>query len=409
MRWTGLGGVLLGAGLLWPTAAPALEIGPESNLCAALRALPPGEELVLRPGEYEGPCSIRRGGTREAPLVIRAADPQQKPRIVYPGKSSNVLEIKASYVRIDGLAFGPTQSGVDAIRVFRGNGITVENCQFSGLGGIAVVANHESITGLSVLRNVITDSHATGMYFGCHEGVKCQVTDLRVEGNFIQQVQAPDPEIGYGLQVKLNSAGVIRDNVIVNTKGPGIMVYGSRDGLTVSVVERNFVMGSRESSGIVLGGGPVIARNNIAVVNSEGGIALQDYGRRSLLRGVIVAHNTLYKNREAGLVVPREGRVQDATIVNNVVQGRSDKPVLPQERPGLRLAGNVDCTWAPCFLNPDGLDFSAILGSLLSAPGSMRSEPWAPADDYFGQARGPLPVVGAVEQRGGPIPLGPKR
>ncbi|MGH7399179.1 MAG: right-handed parallel beta-helix repeat-containing protein [Candidatus Rokuibacteriota bacterium] len=408
MRWTGLGGVLLGAGLLWPTSAPALEIGPESNLCAALRAVPPGEELLLRPGEYEGACKIRRGGTREAPLVIRAADPQQKPRIVYHGQSANVLEVRASYVRIDGLLFGPTQSGVDAIRVFGGTGITVENCEFSGLGGIAVVSNHESVTGLSVLRNVITDSHATGMYFGCHEGVKCRVTDLRVEGNFIRKVQAPDPEVGYGLQVKLNSTGVIRDNVIVDTKGPGIMVYGSRDGLTVSVVERNFVMGSRESSGIVLGGGPVIARNNIAAANSEGGITLQDYGHRDLLRGVIVAHNTLYKNREAGIELPREGRLQDAIIVNNAAQGRSDNPVLPKERPGLRLAGNVDCTWAPCFVNPDGLDFSAILGSLLSAPGSMRSEPWAPADDYFGQARGMLPVPGAVEHRGGSIRLAPK-
>ncbi len=408
MRWKVLGG-LLAAGLLWPTTGRALEIGPDSNLCAALRVLPPTEALVLRPGEYEGPCAIKRGGTREAPLVIRAADPQRKPRIVYRGRSANVLEVKASHVRIDGLAFGPTQGGIDGIRVFGGTGITVENCEFSGLGGIAVVANHESVSGLSVLRNVITASNSTGMYFGCHEGVKCRVIDLRVEGNFIHQVQAPDPEVGYGLQVKLNSAGVIRDNVIVDTKGPGIMVYGSRDGLTVSVVERNLVMASRGSAGIVLGGGPVIARNNIAVGNAEGGIVLQDYGRRGLLRGLIVAHNTLYKNGESGIVVPREGRLQEATIVNNAAQGRGDKPALPREYPGLRLAANVDCTWAPCFANPDGLDFSPVLGSLLSAPGSLRSEPWAPTHDYFGAARGMLPVVGAVEHRSGPIRLGPKR
>jgi hypothetical protein len=40
-------------------------------------------------------------------------------------------------------------------------------------------------------------------------------------------VDAQEDEVGYGLQVKLNSTAVIRDNVIVDTKGPGIMVYGA--------------------------------------------------------------------------------------------------------------------------------------------------------------------------------------
>lgn len=409
MSWKAIAGALLAAGVLWAPPAHALEIGPDSNFCAALRGLPPGEDLILQPGDYEGACVIKRGGTLEAPVAIRAADPQRKPRIVYRGRNANVLEVRASHVRIDGLAFAPTQWGVDGIRIFGGTDITVENCEFSGLGGIAVVSNHESVTGLSVLRNSIVGSKSTGMYFGCHEGVKCRVTDLRVEGNFIHQVQATDPEIGYGLEVKLNSVGVIRDNVIVDTKGPGIMVYGSRDALAVSVVERNFVMNSRGSSGIVVGGGPAIIRNNIAVGNVEGGIGLEDYGRRGLLRGIVVAYNTLYKNAEGGVVAPREGRLGEATIASNAIHGRAERRGVPREYRGLRVTGNVDCTWLQCFTNPEGLDFSPTPGSLLSLRGTVSLEPWAPRDDYFGLKRSLLPVMGAVEQGIGSIQLGPKR
>src|SRR5262249_60454443 len=96
------------------------------------------------------------------------------------------------------------------------------------------------------------------------------------------------------MQVKLNSVAVIRDNVVVKTKGPGIMVYGSRDLLTRTVVERNFVTASRSSSGIVIGGGPVVVRNNIAVGNADYGIVLENYHRRGLLRGIVVARNTAY-------------------------------------------------------------------------------------------------------------------
>ena len=411
MTTRAVGGCVSSVGLLWVLACgqsvAAAELGPGDDLCAAINALAAGEELVLQPGDYQGPCAIRRGGAPGAPIVIRAADPERRPRIVYAGDNANVLEVHASHVRISGLEFGPTQWGVDAIRIFGGTDISVEQCLFSRVGGIAVVANSASVTRLAVVRNVIRDSNSTGMYFGCHDGVRCTVSGLRVEGNFIHEVRALDPEVGYGLEVKLNSSGIIRDNVIVNTKGPGIMVYGSRDLMATSLVERNFVMGSHTSSGIVVGGGPVLVRNNIAAGNAEGGVGLEDYGRRGLLRGVVVVHNTFYRNVTAGIFVPGDS-IQDATLVNNVVQARAGTSAFPKSKPGLRQAGNVDCTWAPCFADPERLDFSPLVGSLLSTPGSVRAEAWSPADDFFRARRDALPVAGAVERRAKPVTLGPK-
>jgi len=253
---TALATFMLGAVVgVVPATAGTLEIGPDSGLCGVLRQVEPGDEIVLQPGDYEGGCVVRRGGLPGEPIVIRAADPEAPPRLTRPGGEVNILEIRASDIVVRGLSFGPTAPDADGIRIITGNRITIEECRFFQMGGIAVVANHTSLRGLTVRRNVITDSTATGMYFGCHDGTTCSVTGLVVEGNYIRNVTAPTPQVGYGIEVKLNSSGVIRDNVIVDTKGPGIMIYGARDLVTTSVVKRNFVRGSRTSSGLVVGGG----------------------------------------------------------------------------------------------------------------------------------------------------------
>ncbi|HUG35824.1 MAG TPA: right-handed parallel beta-helix repeat-containing protein, partial [Candidatus Limnocylindrales bacterium] len=342
----------------------ALEIGPDTDYCAMIKTLKPGEELVLRPGDYHGPCAIRRGGTPGAPIVIRAQSPEHRPRIVYEGRSTNVLEVRTSHVVIRGLEFGPTQTDVDAVRIFGGSDITVEGCRFTGLRGIAVVANHNSVQGLTVRRNEILDS-TTAMYFGCHDGQWCEVGDLLVERNYIRRVTAPDPYIGYGIQLKLNTAGIVRDNVVVDTKGPGIMVYGATDGRRASVVERNLVIGSRQSAGIVVGGGPAVVRNNIVVDNATAGIALEDYRKRGLLRGVRVLHNTAYRNGGPGILLPDAGPLE-AIIANNAVAARAGIVALPGPRAGAVLEGNVDCSAANCFAAPDERDFSPVAGSPVS-------------------------------------------
>ena len=380
----------------------AAEIGPDTDLCAAIHALSPGEELVLEPGDYRAGCVIRQGGGRERPLVIRAADPTRRPRLVPPGRTANMLEIRASDVTIRELEFWGSFADVDGIRVVSGNRITIEGCRFLQMGGIAIAATHTSVRGFTVRHNTITESHATGMYFGCHDGLTCTISNLIVESNRIQGVAAVAGEIGYGLQVKLNSSAVIRDNIVQDVKGPGIMIYGARDLITASLVERNFVSGSRTSAGIVIGGGPVVVRNNVAVGNFEAGIALENYHRRNLLRGIVVAHNTVYGNRQASIAIPEGDRVE-ASILNNALQGRGSASAVPAPRPGLRLLGNVDCTWIPCFRNADDLDFSPFPGSLLNGAAIAPADGSRVEDDFFGARRGMPASAGAIERSPGPL------
>jgi parallel beta helix pectate lyase-like protein len=397
----GLAAMLVVLGLA-PPPAPALEIGPTTDLCVALQSLPPGEELVLEAGDYLAGCVIHRRGQTGLPLVIRAADLARRPRLLYPGRPVNLLEVRASNVTIRGLEFWGSFGEADGVRIMSGDRITVEDCRFYQLGGIAVVATHASVQGLVVRRNVIVESHATAMYFGCHDGFGCTISGLVVEGNHIQGVSAPASAVGYGLQVKLNSSGVIRGNVIQDTKGPGIMIYGARDLLNLSVVERNFVSGSRTSSGIVIAGGPVLVRNNVAVGNFEAGIGLENYQHRGLLRGVIVAHNSVYGNRQAGIWIGDSDRM-DASVLNNAAHSRSGTPALPPARPGLRLVGNLDCTWLACFANTEGLDFSPFPGSLLVGAAISGVDRTLVDDDFFGTRRGVPASTGAIERPSGPI------
>jgi len=91
---------------------------------------------------------IRRGGSAEQPLVVRAKSMENRPRIVYEGSSANVIEVRADHVVLIGLAFGPTQRNVDGIRIRSNQDVGVIDCEFSGMGGIAVVANQSNLRGL---------------------------------------------------------------------------------------------------------------------------------------------------------------------------------------------------------------------------------------------------------------------
>lgn len=385
------------------TPSFALEIDPGTDWCQALHRLPAGEELVLRPGEYRGRCTIRRGGTAQQPLVIRGKDRTAPPRLTYHDRAGNLLDIHAGHLVLRHLHFGPTLPDVDAVRIHLADDVRVEECSFAELGGIAVVANSGSVTDLTVRGNVIRNSGATAMYFGCHDG-SCSLSRILVEGNHIEHVRAPGGEVGYGIQVKLNSQAVIRRNTIVDTKGPGVMVYGDRDLLRASLVEANLIVRSQRSSGIVIGGGPVVVRNNIVVRNAEAGIALQDYGGRGLLRGVVVAHNTVFDNHEAGIQVPGAGRL-DARLVNNAVHAQLGTRALPAARPGLLLLGNFDCSVSPCFTDPLALDLTPLVGSPLAAVGIPEAAEAMPKTDYFGRPRAMPPTVGAIEAGAPPSPL----
>lgn len=366
--------------------AATLDLGPDDDWCAAAAAAAPGDVLRLSRGDYAGPCTIVVEG-----LTLQAANAAEPPHIVYTGTTSNVIDVLASRVTLEGLELGPTQPDIDAVKIKSGSGVVIRSCSFTGVGGISIAANTESGDGLVIRDNVFRDLEATGIYIGCHDG-DCVQTDVTVEGNLFDGVSSED--IGYAMELKLGSWGVVRGNVIARTKGPGIEIYGSPDAADVTLVERNIVLGSDTSAALEIGGGPAIVRNNIVTAGAGGGISSYDYGGRGLVRGVRILGNTVVG--ADAIVVSGWEWGMDLELSSNAVNS-----ALPAPIEGIPMDGNVVCTDPDaCWVDAEVLDFWPIADGHLVEGGAAPAVDGMLDEDFCGAARVGLPDAGAFERLG---------
>jgi hypothetical protein len=142
---------------------------------------------------------------------------------------------------------------------------------------------------MTLSRNEVFDTAGAGecFYLGCNDSM-CRVHDSLVERNFCHDTGGTQ---GDGIELKKGSyANVIRDNVVIRTNYPGILVYGA-DGLGLNVVEGNFVH-TVADNGIQVAA-EAIVRNN--VVMAAGGSALASQPHQGVdPHELTIVHNTLY-------------------------------------------------------------------------------------------------------------------
>jgi hypothetical protein len=143
------------------------------------------------------------------------------------------------------------------------------------------------------------------------------------------------------------TGAVVRNNLIVNTKGPGIMVYGASSGnpADANLIEGNVIANSRTHAGIVVGGGPSVVRHNIVSGNQLSGIYVYDYNTRGLMHQIVVENNTAAVNIGSDIYVvsPSTYQPQHVTIRNNYTFSSPGVPgiVLPADLTGWTVTGNV--------------------------------------------------------------------
>jgi hypothetical protein len=388
-----------------PTPVAVVKVSPSDAWCNAINKATPGTDVILGPGSYSDPCSIKVSGKAGAPITIRSesSDSSKRAVLAYQGSSSNVIDLSGAFLTLRWLSFSPTQDSVDAIRIRSGSDIIIEQNSFTGIGGVSVAGNDSSLQRITIRDNIFKDLKYTVLYFGCQDGLACQASDIVVERNVIDGVTTPyDPSaVGYGVQVKLNSSATIRDNTIYRTKGPGIMVYGSNQGGPLSLLEGNYVEGSVEEGGIVVGGGPAIVRNNILVGNAYGGISAQDYNSRGLQKNIWIVHNTLLNNVDSGINVQNWGGSSGNVIAFNAIAPTSGTPTLRPANPAGTVTGNVNCNPASgCFEQPLRTPYSLrpLTGGPLMGAAGTGTEPWRPTDDFMGNARGSAADAGAMQK-----------
>jgi len=317
-------------------AAAAVEIGPGDDLRAAIAALGPGGELVLRGGTYPFSSGFRItvNGTAAAPVVIRAKA-GERPLIQQSNAGQNILEISgSSHLIVRGLAF---TGGSHGVRLMSSSDITIEECEIYETGDVALSANSGgTYQRLRLLRNHIHHTNGTGegMYLGCNSDA-CRVANSLIEGNYIHHTNRATVEQGDGIELKEGSYGnVIRDNVIHDTNYPGIITYSTVGNGAANVIEGNVVWNTNDNS--IQVAADAVIRNNIVLGSS---VAFQSHQAGSPAN-IQFVHNTLVTNGDGLNVRNVTGSV---LVANNAIyaQGGTAIRLISGSTSLVTLAGNV--------------------------------------------------------------------
>ena len=313
------------------------EIGPGDNLAAAVAALTPGEELLLRGGRYQfdGNVTLTANGTAAQPIVVRAKA-GERPIVDQATSNHNVVEVNgSSHLVLRGIEF---TGGSHGIRLMNSDHITIEDCEVYETGDVAISANSGgTYEGLKILRNHIHHTNGTGegMYLGCNND-RCRIANSLIEGNYVHHTNRSSVSQGDGIEIKEGSFGnIVRDNVIHDTKYPGILLYNTAGNGAANIVEGNIVWNVSDNT--VQIGADTVFRNNIVLGNvtfqphqsgSPSNIAFvhntvvsrsDGVVARGISGPVLIANNAIYAQGSAIRLV--SGDVGQVTTTGNIGEG----------------------------------------------------------------------------------------
>lgn len=371
-RWI-LAGMLLG---LVP-AAIAAEIGPGDDIEAAVASLGPGEVLELRAGTYafDERIVFTAVGTSDQPITIRAKDAADVV-LRQATTQNNVVEIIGSrHLVIRGIRF--TQ-GSHGLRLIDSDFVTIEDCEIYETGDVALSANAGgTYEGLRILRNHIHHTNGTGeaMYLGCNND-SCRVANSLIEGNYIHDTNRASVEQGDGIEIKEGSYGnIVRDNVIHDTKYPGILVYSTVGNGPPNVIEGNVVWNVLDNT--IQIAADAVVRNNIVL----GNVSMQAHqsGRPSNIEFV---HNTVVNDARALAIRDVDGPI---LIANNALYSQTQAISLISGDVGaVTFSGNVGSG------GTSGVPSGYVEGDGISIDFAQASYVGRPPIDLFPTAAGSL-------------------
>jgi hypothetical protein len=313
--------------------AVVIEIGPGADVGAAIKALRPGDELVLQGGTYafSSRFAVTAVGTVSQPITIGGKAGEVT--VISNVDTQNVMEVDGSrYLFLKNLRI---TGGSHGIRLMNSSFITLEDNEIYETGDVALSANSGgTYEGLVIRHNHIHHTNGTGegMYLGCNYDV-CRVANSVIERNYVHHTNRVSVEQGDGIELKEGSYGnVIRHNVVHDTNYPGILTYSTVGNGAANVIEANVIWNTNDFA--IQSAADSIIRNNIVL---GGGIGLQSHQAGSP-SNQIVAHNTVIG---AGISVRNvSGSV---VVANNAVYTNSGAAIaLISGSLGLvTVAGNV--------------------------------------------------------------------
>ena len=171
-------------------------------------------------------------------------------------------------------------------------------------------------------------------YLGCNND-GCQFHDGLVEYNYCHGTLSATAGHGDAVDLKSGSySNIIRHNIFVDLRGPGILVYDSK-GRGNNIIDGNFILRSGDN-GIQATNGAII-RNNI-VVDSNGGIA--GAANQGTPGNLNVRHNTVVNSGANGCFRGNSFNLGSAfTVANNAFYCEGQTAVIV-------LSGSENVEWS---------------------------------------------------------------
>ncbi len=419
---------------------------PQGNIADALYELIPGDTLIIHQGEHfiDKFVQITAQGTPEAPVIIKAAEGEERPVIsTLTRVRQNTFSIggRASHITIKGLEItnGNHEDGVKLLGEHVSH-ITLEDLHIHHVSiGVRVATdadhviirnNHIHDTGhqrLDQYGSLAGIATGEGMYLGCHRGT-CSLSDSVIENNLIHDV-SPLAEQGDGIEMKTRSHdNVIRNNVVYNMGSRsyggygGILVWGwaddpDTDSWNDNIVEGNVVWGNVSLFDVGIEAiSHAVVRNNI-VFNVHTGLASNPQFNGGPYLNIPVNDVNIVNNTVAQATIGTRLNWDDpenAVFANNIVHSNGSYAV--DCRTFLRGTFSQNMIKGPisCEQSHSGLIVNNNLPDIFQDPGSMNfwlqpgaqaligqgASQYAPADDFNGSARNGVIDIGAYQTDG---------
>ena len=306
----------------WAAAATAatVHISPGDDLWGAVAALEPGDTLEIHEGTYSTFTgswyrSVSLAGTADAPIVIRAAPGESVLLQADPAGSQNGLDLSGTYWTLEGIRL---QYGSHGLRLGTSRHGSVVNVEIFDTRDVGLSMNRpgETYAQMTVRGCEIHHTAGTGegMYLGCNDG-GCVVQESVIEGNWVHDTV--DSEQGDGIELKAGSWGnALRDNVIANTRYPGLTLYGTY-GQPANTASGNVVLGTLDNGIQVVG--EVWVHDNLVFDAAASGIYAKS-SQGSVPTALTIAHNTV---ANAGLACLKLDNLDqggtDIVVANNLL------------------------------------------------------------------------------------------
>ncbi len=314
--------------------AKTITLKPTDDWFSVLNGdgLKPGDMVVLRAGTYSDRrmLTLKHRGTEGKPIVIgaRAGERVLFKRPDAKQNSFNLVGVQHLKLMNFEITGGSSGIRISADGDTQPKYVTLEGLHIHHIGGVAVTCNHKGsiYEGMVFVGNHIhhTGGHGEAFYLGCNNekdgSTPGYIFKSVIAHNYIHDLNGPNISQGDGIEIKDGSYGnFIHDNVIHDTKYPGITVYGT-DGKLPNRIERNIIWNTGDH-GIQAAAEAIIAKN---IVYDAGGDAIHVRSHQSAdPRDMIIRNNTLIQRKggKTGLRIqkPAKGFGGMITVINNAI------------------------------------------------------------------------------------------